>query len=180
MHAQRLNPTLFDKLVVHVEMGGLHEPLGESETAQLRPVQRGSLYYEIANVERFTEAGLRANVRRELAWLMNTTNLESGCDLTPYPHVRTSVLNYGVPDLTGKAQSRSAIQARATRIRQSIIAFEPRLDAASLVVDVRSAEERENAITFVISGDITAAVTALKTRYVADIEFDTGIVDVRE
>src|ERR1700692_4949937 len=109
MLAQRLNPTLFDKLVAHLELAGLREQEADSTGMQAQPVQRGLLYYEIANIERFTEAGLRANVRRELAWLMNTTNLESGIDLSPYPQVQKSVLNYGVPDLTGKAQSRAAI-----------------------------------------------------------------------
>ena len=179
MRAQRLNPTLFDKLVAHLELSGLREQ-EEEGAGQTQTVQRGLLYYEIANIDRFTESGLRTNVRRELAWLMNTTNLESGLDLTPYPHVRTSVLNYGVPDLTGKTQSRSAIQSRTALIRQSIIAFEPRLDARRLTVEVRASTERENAVTFVIAGDITTAVDALKARYVADIEFDTGLATVRE
>lgn len=180
MPAQHLNPTLFDKLVSHVELSGLRGQTGENAALEASPIQLYSLHYDLANVERFTEAGLRANVRRELAWLMNTTNFESGVDLSPYPEVRTSVLNYGVPDLTGKAQSRAAIQTRAGKIRQAIIAFEPRLEPATLSVDVRTSDQREGAVTFVIAGDITSAVHALKARYVADIEFETGIADVRE
>jgi type VI secretion system protein ImpF len=177
---QRLNPTLFDKLVAHLELGGLRSREGETSNAVNDVVQRGLLHYDLANVDRFTEAGLRGNVRRELAWLMNTTNFESGQDLAAFPNVRTSVLNYGVADLTGKAQSRESIQARAARIKQAILAFEPRLDAASLSIEVRPTLERENAVTFVISGDITAAVQALKVRYVADIEVDTGAASVRD
>lgn len=180
MRAQRLNPTLFDKLVTHLDLSGLRGQEGEDVAGQTQSVQRGVLYYEIANVERFTESGLRANVRRELAWLMNTTNFESGTDLSSCPQVRTSVLNYGVPDLTGKAQSRAAVQARATMIRQAIAAFEPRLAASRLSVEVRASSERENAVTFVITGDISSAVDALKARYVADVEFDTGVTTVRE
>ena len=180
MPAQHLNPTLFDKLVSHLELSGLRGQTGENPALEASTIQLFSLHYDLANVDRFTESGLRANVRRELAWLMNTTNLESGVDLSAYPEVRVSVLNYGVADLTGKAQSRAAIQARAAKIRQAIIAFEPRLEQATLSVDVRTSNERDNAVTFVIAGDITSAVHALKARYVADIEFETGVAEVRE
>ena len=44
---------------------------------------------------------LRESVLRDLGWLLNTSNLTSVHDLTAYPQVAQSVLNYGVPDLTG-------------------------------------------------------------------------------
>ena len=59
-------------------------------------------FYSVPKLERFNEAALRATVRRELAWLLNTTNFGATADLEPYPHVATSVLNYGISDLAGK------------------------------------------------------------------------------
>ena len=57
-------------------------------------------FYTVPRIERFNEAALRDRAR-ELSWLLNTTNLSAVEDLTPI-RVRTSVLNYGVPDLAGK------------------------------------------------------------------------------
>ena len=45
---------------------------------------------------------LRDCVRRDLAWLLNTTNLESTTSLADVPEVAASVLNFGVIDLAGK------------------------------------------------------------------------------
>ena len=176
----RLNPTLFDKLVAGLELSGLRE----SENAPLSPDAELSYqsfrYYAFANLDKFSESALRANVRRELAWLLNTTNLESTIDLSPYPRVKTSVLNYGVSDLAGQAQSRLAIHSRAHHIQEAIMAFEPRLDPKQLSVESSLKPERENAVTYVITGDITSAVESMHVQYLTDVEADTGAANVRE
>jgi type VI secretion system protein ImpF len=156
----RLNPTLLDKLVADLPQSGLR--------------------VNFANLDKFTEEALLANVRRELAWLLNTTNLDSALKLAGHAQVRTSVLNYGVADLAGKAQSHMAVVARASKIREAVVAFEPRLDPNRLSVEISSKSERENAITYAITGDITSAVQAIHVRYLTDIEIDTGAANVRE
>jgi type VI secretion system protein ImpF len=159
MAVSRLNPTLFDKLVADLEIEGLREP----ENDRRRTATSGSImrFYTVPRIERFNEAALRSTVRRELSWLLNTTNLGAVDDLTPYPEVRTSVLNYGVPDLAGKALTRRVVQGRAREIRDAIRAFEPRMDPRRLEVEAVTSVEKENAITYIIRGDVTAAVQAL-------------------
>jgi type VI secretion system protein ImpF len=156
----RINPTLLDKLGAGLLSTGLRA--------------------DFANLEKFTEDALLGNVRRELAWLLNTTNLDSAVKLARYPQVKTSVLNYGVADLAGKALSQAAVAARASKIREAVAAFEPRLDPNGLSVEISSKSERENALTFAITGDITSAVQAIHVRYLTDIEVDTGAASVRE
>lgn len=160
----RLNPTILDKLLAGGAVAG-------------DPLHRDAPVFDI---DGFTETALQSNVRRELAWLLNTTNLDSAVALDRCPEVKSSVLNYGVADLAGKAQSRMAVAQRAGRIREAVQAFEPRLDPARLSVEVSAMSERENALTFTITGDITSAVQALRVQYVTDIEVDTGNVEVRE
>ncbi|HEY2710682.1 MAG TPA: type VI secretion system baseplate subunit TssE [Caulobacteraceae bacterium] len=178
MAASRLNPTLFDKLVADLEIEGLRD----SESDRRRGELGGSVmrFYTVPRIERFNEAALRMTVRRELSWLLNTTNLGAVDDLDPYPEVRTSVLNYGVPDLAGKALTRRVVQGRAREIRDAIRAFEPRMDPQRLDVEAVTAEEKENAITYVIRGDVTSAVQAMPVEFKTDIEVDTASVTVRE
>jgi type VI secretion system protein ImpF len=174
--SSRLNPTLFDKLVSGNEIGGLRG--AEIEDVEQR---RDTLVaYSIHNLERFNEQALRATVRRELGWLLNTTNFESANDLSAYPHVRTSVLNYGVPDLAGKAMSNPAILRRAQQIRSAIVSFEPRIEPRSLEVEVSKKVERDNSLTFVIHADVTSAVRAIPIELRTDLEVDTASVTVRE
>jgi type VI secretion system protein ImpF len=178
MAVSRLNPTLFDKLVADLEIDGLRE---NEDDRGLRE-RGGSVmrFYTVPRIERFNEAALRGTVRRELSWLLNTTNLAAVEDLTPYPEVRTSVLNYGVPDLAGKTLTSQVVQGRAREIRDAIRAFEPRMDPRRLDVEPLTSKERENAITYVIRGDVTSAVQAMPVEFKTDIELDTASVTVRE
>lgn len=174
--SSRLNPTLFDKLVADNDLSGLRGD-GIEKIEDSRETMR---YYSVPKLERFNETALRATVRRELAWLLNTINFEAVVDLTPYPHVQSSVLNYGVPDLAGKAHSHRTILKRGREIRTAIRAFEPRIDEESLIVEPTESTERENSITYIIHGDVRSAVRALPVKFWTDIEADTSAVFVRE
>jgi type VI secretion system protein ImpF len=173
---QRLTPTLFDKLVADLEISGLRDT-----TAETPEVSRENFrYYSVPRLERFNEAALRATVRRELAWLLNTTNLESLVDLEPYPEVQTSVLNYGLTDLAGKALNRRSILERAREIRKAIRLFEPRISEKTLTVDLAEDPDNPHAVTFLIQGDITAAAQAMPVKFRTEIDPETVAVDVKE
>jgi len=178
MAGSRLNPTLFDKLVADLDI----EELREADMTRRAADIGGSImrFYTVPRIERFNEAALRATVRRELSWLLNTTNLGSVQDLDPYPEVKTSVLNYGVPDLAGKTLTTRVIQGRAREIRDAVRAFEPRMDPRRIDVEALSQMEKENAVTYVIRGDVTAAVQAMPVEFKTDVEIDTAAVTVRE
>jgi type VI secretion system protein ImpF len=171
-----LNPTLFDKLVAGNDIGGMRgEELDEAEE------RRDSLrFLSVPAVERFNESALRATVRRELAWLLNTTNLAASVDLDPFPQVQSSVINYGVPDLAGKSLSSRAVLRRAREIRDAIRMFEPRIEPATLNVEIAATVERENSLTFVIHGDVRSAVRAVPIKLRTDVEADSAAVTVRD
>lgn len=171
----RVNPTLFDKLVGGIDMEGLVED--RAGPALGRDAMRS---YVIPNIERFNEEALRMTVRRELAWLLNTTNFGSVVDLEPYEHVQTSVLNYGVADMSGKSSTHRAIVQRARDIRAAIRAFEPRMDESELVVEPLAQAEAENSITYLIHGNVASAVNALPVKFRTDVENDGAAVTVRE
>lgn len=180
--ARRFTPTLFDKLISGETPSGLADSIEDGErglrtTDSAPSAQR---FYTVPNIERFGESALRATVRRELAWLLNTTNIGASVDLDPYPQVASSVLNYGVPDLAGQAMSEWMIQARAREIQEAIEVFEPRLDPASLSVAPRAAGERENAVTYLIEGEVRGSAGSAEVRFLTDVEADTGSVVVRD
>ncbi len=172
----RLNPTIFDKLVADNDLSGLR---GE-EVDKIEESREAMRYYSVPRLERFNEAALRATVRREIAWLLNTTQLAAAIDLDPYPHVQTSVLNYGVADLSGKSLNRRLVIQRARDIRNAIRAFEPRIKEQTLSVEPVETVERENSVTYVIHGDVTSAVKALPVKFRTDIEADSAAATVRD
>lgn len=173
----KLNPSLFDKLTINDRITSIIDD-GRTEItgAGVTQLSLGSA----ARVSRFNETAMRASVRRELNWLLNTVNLNAVVDLTRYPQVRTSVLNYGMPDLTGRVSTPQAVQARSNEIRQAIRQFEPRLDGDKLRVEASPALGPENSISYIIRGDITSAVKAMPVQFFANVEVETGEAVVRE
>ena len=172
---QRLTPTLFDKLVADVEISGMRNDDGIPEVS--REAMR---FYSVPRLERFNETALRATIRRDLAWLLNTTNFGALGSLEAYPEVQTSVLNFGVPDLAGKSLHRRTILDRAREIRNAVRIFETRIDGESLVVEPVSSGDNANAVTFLIHGDISAASKTLAVQFRTELEADTASVAVSE
>jgi type VI secretion system protein ImpF len=184
--SQKLTPTLFDKLASGLDMAGLTQTDDSGQAGAAIPARENLRFYTVPALERFNEQALRATVRRDLAWLLNTINLGSLVDLTAYPQVKTSVLNFGVGDLTGKATSAEAIGTRALRIEDAILAFEPRMTDLSVVAnDLRDGPQafggrRQNADSYEIHGNVTGAVKAMPVRFITDVEVDTGAAVLRD
>ncbi len=172
---QRLTPTLYDKLVADLEISGLRDMSDEAPEISREKFR----YYSVPRLERFNETALRATIRRDLAWLLNTTNLESLVDLEAYPHVRDSVLNYGLTDLAGRTLNRRAVLARAREIRRAVRVFEPRLSREGLTVDPID-DDDPHALTFMIQGDITSAAQTMPVKFRTEVEAETATVNVRE
>lgn len=96
-------------------------------------------------------AVLREAVRRDIEALFNVERFESGVQLTDlerkgfetpqemiadFPHVRRSVINYGVPSFSGRAISDFDLAALAKELREVIAVFEPRLKRDTIRVKV--------------------------------------------
>ena len=94
---------------------------------------------------------LREAVRRDIEALFNVERYESGVQLsdleqkgfeTPqgviaaFPHVRRSVINYGVPSFSGRSASDFDMTALAKELREVIAVFEPRLKRDTIRVKV--------------------------------------------
>lgn len=176
MSGTRLTPTLFDKLVADAELSGLKR--NDIDLADV--MQESMRYYVVPRLDRFNEQALRATIRRDLAWLLNTTNYGALGSLDAYPEVQTSVLNYGVPDLAGKPLQGRTILERAREIRHAIKTFETRLDPDTLVIEPTVSEEQLNSVGFVIHGDIRSALRAMPVEFRTELDADTATIDIAE
>jgi type VI secretion system protein ImpF len=99
---------------------------------------------------------LRESVIRDLEWLLNTSCLETSGDLGSYPEVRKSVLNYGIPEISGTSASGKDNSLIERDIRQAIQDFEPRIlpETLKVGVSINDTEMSENTITFEIQGEL--------------------------
>ena len=78
---------------------------------------------------------LEKSVKRDLEQLLNSRKLESCLhDLTSYPEVQTSVLNYGIDEYAGLIRNDVNIYKVTEMIRHAILLYEPRIIPETLEV----------------------------------------------
>ncbi|QHG85742.1 MULTISPECIES: type VI secretion system baseplate subunit TssE [Xanthomonas] len=125
---------------------------------------------------------LRECVIRDLAWLLNAVNLETSHPLGAYPQVQRSVLNFGIPDLAGVAVTGIDAAALQQRIREAILAFEPRLIADTLRVSVHADATRmdRRSLLFTIESEMWAQPLPLNLYLKTALDLETGRLDVVE
>jgi type VI secretion system protein ImpF len=154
---ERLQPSLLDRLVDD-------EPDRQQESRDRR----------VLSLPRLREA-----VLRDLAWLFNSRQLEISEDLSDYPLVAQSVLNFGMPDLTGVTVARLDSVALERQVRECILRFEPRLRRQTLKVRVLLAPDNyHRSLEFQINGELLAKPISLPLFLKTEIDLETGAADV--
>jgi type VI secretion system protein ImpF len=157
----RLQPALLDRLTDD-------DVEAKSETGESRVISRSRL---------------RELVLRDLAWLFNATAPGAAVDWSRAQHARNSVLNYGLPALSGQTASTIDPLVLQARVKQAILDHEPRILPESLSVEVILSEaqmDHHNQIGFRISGQLWAQPVPLELLLHTDIDLETGRVAVRE
>jgi len=100
---------------------------------------------------------LRQEILRDLAWLLNSNRLFSNADMVDYPQLANSVLNFGMPDISGTSMAGLDVMELERNIRQAIWDFEPRLLRSSVTVRAIAGDSVSyNKIMFEIEGDMWA------------------------
>jgi len=140
-----------------------------------------------------TKQQLRAAVLRDLSWLFNTTRLQPDAAFASpeelrmwqeAPAARHSVINYGVPALSGKNIAMLHFAALENAIREAIVLFEPRIDPKTLAVEVNrergSFNIQHNSLRLVIRGHMWNQPVPLELLLSADVDVETGLASVRD
>jgi len=152
---ERLQPSLLDRLTDD-------EPHKTAEPRERRVLSLRSL---------------REGVLRDLAWLLNTTSLLSVVELDKLPHVANSVLNYGVPHLSGHSIVNLDLSRLERAIRQAIWDFEPRLIRSTVTVRaVAGGSAEHNKLTFEIEADMWAQPYPERLFLKTELDLEAGAV----
>jgi type VI secretion system protein ImpF len=158
---ERLQPALLDRLTDD-------EPGTRQEPRELRVMSKSRL---------------RQAVLRDLAWLFNATRFETTGQLARMPHVRRSVVNYGLPSLSGRALSSLDLAELERGVRQSILDFEPRVLPETLQVTALAETnelDHHNVVGVEIRGQLWAQPMPLELLVRTEIDLETGKVEVAD
>ena len=117
-----------------------------------------------------TESMLRREVSRDLDALLNTVALDATVDMEHAPHVRKSILNFGIPDIAVRTIDENGVNEIPEEIRTAIINYEPRIAADSLrIARDKEVDPLELKIRFVIRGELVCHPVHVPVEFVADI-----------
>lgn len=124
---------------------------------------------------------LKQSVLRDISWLLNADSFESVVDLTDYPEVAKSVLNYGIKDLAGRTIAGASSSEIEKGLKKAINTFEPRILPHSLNVQAFTSEEMNNqAVKFDIEANLWAQPLPLHLYLRTEISKITGDVSLRD
>jgi type VI secretion system protein ImpF len=157
---ERLQPSLLDRLTDD-------EPDKNQESREKRIL---------------SQRQLRQSVLRDLTWLMNSVAMTATQSLTAYADVSHSVLNFGIPDLSGRSVSNTDVRQLEQQIKQAILDFEPRITRNSLKLRVvKNADNfNQNALAFEIEGDLWMQPLPLRLYLKSEIDLETGHVELTD
>jgi type VI secretion system protein ImpF len=122
-----------------------------------------------------TEGQLREQLTTDLNALLNTINMQSGFDLSEFPQVRESILNYGIPEISNRTIDEHRVSDIADELRSALLQYEPRLRPEALIVTRDTLVDPDTLnIRFEVSGEMACDPADVAVEFVADIEIDTG------
>lgn len=157
---ERLQPALLDRLTDE-------DPSKHLEAREARVMSRQKL---------------RQAVLRDLAWLFNATR-PSDIDWELYPEAERSVVNYGLPALSGETASSLDVMELERIIRQVIVDFEPRITPTTLQVETLVHEdqiEHHNVVSVQIRGQLWSQPVPIELLLRTEVDLETGQVEIRE
>jgi type VI secretion system protein ImpF len=156
---ERLQPSLLDRLVDHA-------PGEQREGDDKRTL---------------TRQALRQAVLRDLSWLFNATG--QGLDDQRYPEAARSVINYGLPMLSGQFTSSVQRVSMEQALKNAILQFEPRILPRTLEVELvmeGSALDSHNRIGLLIRGMLWAQPVPLEFLMRSRVDLEEGRIEIED
>lgn len=159
---ERLQPALLDRLT-------------DDAPDNRQPEPREA---RVINKSRF-----RHGVLRDMAWLLNATRMAESDELAGLDHVYGSVVNYGLPALSGETASTVDVLDLEERIRSAILFYEPRILPNTLEVHALVSENelnQHNVVSIEIRGSLWAHPIPLEMLLRTDLDLETGEVRIHD
>lgn len=136
--------------------------------------QKESRNERIISIRRY-----RDGVLRDLIWLLNAKAHTADEEMSEFPEVASSVLNFGTRDLCGLISSSMDMRDLEHDIAESIRRFEPRINPRTIeVTAVAGTQRNANGLALQIRGELWAYPIPEQLFVRTEIDLDTGTFTV--
>jgi type VI secretion system protein ImpF len=122
----------------------------------------------------------RKAVLRDLVWLLNSPNKTLTGELDDYPNVSQGVLNYGMPDLSGRSSTSIPPDQLERLVTNAIERYEPRIASAGLSIRVVTSPGSGPSIGIEIEGELWAYPLPERLYLRTEVDLETGECRVKE
>jgi type VI secretion system protein ImpF len=123
---------------------------------------------------------LRDYVCRDLAALLNCASLDAVVDLSAFPHVQASVLNFGMPSLAGRSARSADPQQIAATLEAAVRRFEPRLSALRVTAEMGEEGNETHVLAFRIEAQLWGQPLPQQLVLRTSIDIDSGDVSLAD
>jgi len=130
-----------------------------------------------------TRQALRQAVLRDLGWLFNATSLGLDREDERHHHAAQSVINYGLPMLSGQFTSSIQHVRMEQAVKQALLQFEPRILSHTLEVELimeSVAIESHNQVGLQIRGMLWAQPVPLEFLLRSRIDLEEGRIEIEQ
>lgn len=118
---------------------------------------------------------LREEIRENICLLLNSRSRPEKQDLQNDAQLYYSVLGMGLSDVCGCTHSAMRIEAIQKELKEQIVHFEPRLDPASVTVNLKRERERQSELELFISATINLPEIQEQMEMAFTLDLETGI-----
>ena len=161
VEGDRLQPALLDRLT-------------DDEPEQIKEALQNSVV---------SKGRLKRTVLRDLVWLLNTTAHDIDGELELYPEIQRSVINYGVPVLSGRVFSGVNWRDLERQIHNAIVAFEPRILPGTLSVKASVPADltgHHNLLQFELRGELWSMPYPVELLLRSELDLETGYMKLTD
>ena len=138
-----------------------------------------------APVRAATRKSIEDDFKERVKTLSRSIDLASACDLSAYPRVAASILNYGRPDVTGMIAGTGRLGDLAAALRKALERHEPGIVDGSLTIGpAEEAPHRHGfdavsqSLRFEISLDLAFAPLPIPLTFHAEIDVAAGKLQI--
>ncbi len=156
----RLKPFLLDRL---------------TDESAGRPARRRGAMEGAVSPEQY-----RQSVLRDLRWLLNTIAPPVAGGTGEYEHVATSVLNFGLPDVTALTRDHITGGRLERQVRRLIERYEPRILPRTLSVRLVESSSAIGVVELLIEGDLWSLPAPEALRLTTTLDTHSGTWEVRD
>lgn len=185
-HSMRMQKEMIQDIETSLAALQQASKAGDTETSKrerqqlLQQLDQARAQFNVLSASVASLREIRACVKRDLDWLLNSSRYSPQEELEGFPDVVNSVLNYGMPDLTGKTVSGLDVLHMERLLKQVILNYEPRIIPRTLSIRVIADKTLfdHNAVVFDIEGELWASPQPLHLHLRTEFELENGQVAV--